>query len=842
MERSSIQMIAKRLQAYKNNRYDRLILREVSSLKKTLTTWCDVVNITLPTIEHGVMLSSLTTEQIVLCLIMATCYDIMYDFFNDCDTTCQPDTNRRICDAFIKSQRFIFMRDNTIPFSQDFQQQLETYVATLINEDERKCMMTMTTDIAKMQTINEMQESIEKAPMIDLRLYNDCGKLGSHCVHLNQSPNELLRQVLNNDKFRRIATKNDALINIIAKKDHDLIIAVTSVQIPNDPGVVCELTPLLFGDVSNIRNKFKALKYTGIFKDILTGDLDKCMVNEIKMMYAYVFNVMDTTMVKDFSGLLILAHLYGINMIVIDPNLSKALYIRANACELAMCLMVSNTVFHGANETTNFDKLFISRNYMCEVILEEVLLNILFPGECIKAAERYVYKTPPVNKTLINIYDYVSSNLTQIQVEDIMRVVNKNWHTDAILHLHNDRLQRKNLVNAMRPQPYGNEFTNFNINAYAIKAVKMFNFDHPFDRYDIVEPQCMSSESYNNAVSYPRSYGGNVICNNRVLNNDRQLQSLFYCSMLKKLFLPGVKYYDNLVTIARVYISFDGTHRVLVSWYVSLSEHGRVKRVYATVTYIEKVAQMLVTSFCFAIHYDKDDVKSIQQISIHGPYDRSAIPNLLEMLNQRDTAFTTKLSDSITTLNVKIKDAVSILLLDNKHENRKNDIELGLIKVKFSNHIRRVKSKVYISLDLLHNHAPSVYEYKASNFSDWTFKIPLCVRDSMCLRINSNKLKLQDEITMCYSDLKHNILSYSMNCVAKQHMTIDRHDKTVTMPCGMIESIYNPMLHKHNCTIKIQGFEKVNNEAFAHNGHCCDCGLYYTSNILAKLCCTPLPN
>jgi hypothetical protein len=525
------------------------------------------------------------------------------------------------------------------------------------------------------------------------------------------------------------------------------------------------------------------------------------------------------------------SHLNGYNIQLLDVENNKAWLIKCNETDWVLTIMINDD----DNDVTKFK---VGK-------IDKLIHFMIMPGQPLFGVDGMVASKSRAQSTIkINCYDYNLNAFKQITINAGLVIKPSRLIDDEIIS--NERHNALNecfKIYAPRPQFYGNEFDKFDINEYGVRAINIFNRDHKADRYDYDIPDGVKSSSYKCVIDYPKSLGGNIIRNSHILNGDRLEQSLFYSSSPRKLFQNKLKSSDNVVCILRNYIKYDGINRALVSVFVNIDERGKSKNCYIVISYIERISQMLLTSFSYEIIYSENgEVVSLKSISKNGPNclkDERIIPGMEEMSNDIFDAICLE----IERLNTYIKHEINIIMEKIKGKNRKVSLKSSMLRVVFSSKHGKSKSQLNINEKVLIEWLPRVLRSTGSRFGIITYNVPLSVRDSMSCRVKSNSMQLRDELTLSFNELESVSMSHKLGCRAVQNIEVNKWNKEITMPCGKVESFYNQMLHHHNCILDMQSFRITSNDEKCHSGFVCEnikCGNYFPSNILRLACCKEL--
>nr|BAB20437.1 BmCPV-1 p101 [Bombyx mori cypovirus 1] len=623
------------------------------------------------------------------------------------------------------------------------------------------------------------------------------------------------------------------------------------IRIPSDDEVK-SLVPTLFSS-DEVCNIFKEYNIIDPSDSVQTMTLFNTLrskgdtFSELSKQF-HLTDVLNTANRFKVSEKLMMSIAFGMNIVVIDHENNQAYLTRTCDTDQTLFLLISKEIgsdsvsvpFVGDDET--------HVRYVSRVTITSEISHALFPGEALKPVDGSEFFDSPALDVFYEMScDYGIDELVQLLVPNDYDIgmIRSEFNVPRTQWSRFDVLSRKNPVYPPRPQPYGmGPLNDEQAKEYAKASIRIFNTACP--EHKIAIPviytddeivSCNKSSRY----YYPTSHAGTSIINHKQCAADNKQLAPLFGSTPKKLFSKYVSQTNGVFLLMRIYIrEIDNDVFDSGVIYVTLrvGNDGIGTHVILTTSYLERIGQSMLVNHVYKIKR-MDSKYYFQFLEVEGlvSEDEKNRDMLQEICSENDDVIKT-LYQQINKTEREISRQIGNVLKEHNSVNGRAIMKRADFRL-VMHETDEVRSKqISVSVHRFKVLQIPVFTHLITVKSEIEYGIPLFVRDALVPRIKRRLTSTKQEQHLTSDEAYEINASYRTGCKAVMNLLVK--GDLVRLPCGMITTVDNPILHKHSCTLDLHaltgsgiGPRKLRiHSAFK----CSKCHKVYNNNILAQRC------
>lgn len=518
----------------------------------------------------------------------------------------------------------------------------------------------------------------------------------------------------------------------------------------------------------------------------LTNALRQNVRDEISMYEVLVYaNIGQNSLFGKIGNIIVMARVYGINIILVDTIRCITQLIRINATDRFVMIMQNRRIMIG-NPTT---------------------VTTLFPNESVVLVEQHdaMVRRPvrQIFNSYITMYNYKLNWLVckpftlprkfRTLYSEVELELSESY-TQRGFGVHTSVLQPAKILSDVPNQLLQRSYYKLNVDIFN-KSMDTMHKHLAATSWTRIRNR-VETTSY-----YSLTLNGLFVTNHESYRvNDHSMLASLFAGVPNKLFV--VIQEGEAVIIHRVFythVNFNKCFDTMITFYLIIHQHN-VIRIYGLVTYIERIAQDLLTKLVYDVLDDK-----VTYVGIEGLAKSAS-------LNGEDF-----LCDLQKSFNIYREKGDEILLAVTRNQN-----------IKSENKAKALKSGLnMLNRDWMPASTSITYGGKRLDFG-----VPLCVRDSLAIRYLSRTISPTEENSSGVEHLKTLLQSFSTDCLPKGSFEM-YDDNIVKLPCGLKVIATANGMHKHRCTHHLHGLKSHwNTGGFV----CLRCERVFNSRIMKELC------
>nr|AAO32344.1 polyprotein [Dendrolimus punctatus cypovirus 1] len=559
-------------------------------------------------------------------------------------------------------------------------------------------------------------------------------------------------------------------------------------------------------------------------------------------------DVLNTANRFKVSEKLVMSIAFGMNIVVIDHENNQAYLTRTCNTDQTLFLLISKEIGSDSVSVPFVGEDGDHLRYVSRVTLTSEISHALFPGEALKPVDGSTFFESPTLDVFYEMsYDYGIDELVQLLIPNKydISMIRSKLDVPRTPWSRFDVLNQKNPTYPPRPQPYGmGPMNDEQAKEYAKASIRIFNTACPEHKIAIpviyTDDEIVSSNK-SSRYYYPTSHAGTSIINHKQCVTDNKQLAPLFGSTPKKLFSKYVSQTNGVFLLMRVYVrELDNDVFDSGVIYVTLrvGNDGIGTHIILTTSYLERIGQSMLVNHVYKIRradgeYDfqfleveglvSDDEKDRDMLQEICSENDDVIKALYQQINKTEREISRQIGNVLKEHNsvngrAMMKRADFRLVMHETDEVRSKQISVSVhrfkvLQIPVFTHIVTVKSEI-------------------------EYGVPLFVRDALIPRIKRRLTSTKQEQHLSSDEAYEINASYRTGCKAVMSLLVE--GDLVRLPCGMITTVDNPILHKHSCTLGLHaltGSATGPKKLRIHSAFkCSKCHKVYNNNILAQRC------
>lgn len=575
-----------------------------------------------------------------------------------------------------------------------------------------------------------------------------------------------------------------------------------------------------------------------------------------------VRNIIDSYIPDDlirFSSLIniregiLIARMCGINILMIDFDDNSSTLIRVSDTNTTYCMLLSDDSYDHSQIVEYNGK----QRYMSWVTINPIALKLLYQGECIYSESVWPLKTMQCSVLSVTNYYYNTCTYDQLTIVDF-----------PIINMDHDDFKEDPSIIAAQQNDDGLGNYSYNTEISIQNNIRYYNTVFTDSPALVVDDNIRHVVQLNGTRTIPKYNGGSSVVNVKKVQHWDQHASYLYAGLPKRLFLAHVTSGDLAICL-KYYLFKDqrcpeGIFNNVISLYGILDECGIINKVVVAVSYLQRVNESGLVYITYPI--DRENRCIDLSSGFHEGLIGDKYFNVLEWLftnyEYRDIQKNQEeIFDKITWIELEVREQLTKYLttfnrksssicevskfkkLTSKfgggfsHIVRKEDVInmfFGYVMAINHNRPRYINGRFLINATIFAYLEPDISYNEVKSEFDFTFGIPLSVRDSCAMRVDLTQLPNGER--NCTSDQSLNaLISFTTYCRPATGLYINQHNilknkeyvlqwdglrilgRNVILPCGYVTTIDNRLLHRHNCMKIYHHISSVDDEIAKRN-------------------------
>nr|ABB17215.1 unknown [Operophtera brumata cypovirus 18] len=538
----------------------------------------------------------------------------------------------------------------------------------------------------------------------------------------------------------------------------------------------------------------------------------------------------------------------GVNLVIIDHENNKAYLTRTCNTDETLCLLVSKSVGTDSVRIPFQGEHVTYLRYVSRVTTSSEILHALFPGETLKIiTSKTFFETPSLSVFTEDTFDYAKGTVTQLLIPN-------KYDTDSIVKTFNvprvkwtrfDVIAGKNEIYPPRPQIYGSgPLNDEQAKKYAKASIRIFNKACP--EHEIKIPVIHTDDEIINSNKaaryyYPTSHAGTSIINHKQCAGDAQRLAPLFGSTPKKLFSKYVSQTNGVFLLSRIYVR-ELDNEVFDSGviYVTLrvGNDGIGTHVILTTSYLERICQSMLVNHVYKIERINGRL-SFVFLEVEGLVSaEDEKRDLMAELGEENPDILRALYSQVIKIEREIARHIGNVLKEMNIVNGRAIMKRSDFRLVMHDSDGAKPNQLSLNVNRFSTINIPTFSFDITVKSEIEYGVPLYIRDSLAPRIKRRLMSTKQEQNLSSDEALEINPSYRTMCEARYPLEV--FGDQVRLPCGMITTVDNPMLHKHSCTIGLHALtrsEQSDTKLRIHSAFKCGkCNRTYNNNIIAQRC------